>query len=68
VFGSVPVGSVDTLTVKRWVAEMRAAGKGGRTIQGAVVTLSQVLGAAVDGGALRTNPARGLRRARGEAQ
>jgi integrase len=60
VFGGVPAGSIDTLAVKRWVAEMRAAGKGARTIQGAVVTLSQVLGAAVDGGALRANPARGV--------
>src|ERR1051325_10452780 len=45
-FGDMPVAAVGQLEIRRWVADMQTRQLGARTIRGAVVTLSQVLGVA----------------------
>ena len=59
-FGSVPVGRIDKLAVKAWVAERVKAGMGAGTVRNAFAVLRQVLDAAVDGGGLRRNPCHGV--------
>lgn len=59
-FGSTPVGRIDKLAVKAWVAGRVKAGLGAGTVRNAFAVLRQVLDAAVDGGGLRRNPCIGV--------
>ncbi|NNN21811.1 MAG: site-specific integrase [Acidimicrobiales bacterium] len=59
-FGTIAVGRIDKLMIKGWIAHKVATGVGPGTIRNAFGVLRQVLGGAVDGGALRINPCDGI--------
>jgi integrase len=59
-FSDMPAGRIDKLAVQGWVAALTKAGLGAGTVRNAFGVLRQVLGAAVDGGALRNNPCFGV--------
>ncbi|MGH9227077.1 MAG: hypothetical protein ACRD2W_25615 [Acidimicrobiales bacterium] len=54
-------GSLDKPSVRRFVADLVAAGAGPRTVQGAFQTMRHVLATAVEAGALRANPCDGVK-------
>lgn len=60
-FGTTPIGAIDRPAVKAYVAELGAEGLAPKTVANIALVLRLVLAEAVEGGALRENPARGLR-------
>lgn len=55
VFGSMQLGAIDHLAVRRWVAELSTRRKPA-TVQKAAQIMSKVMGAAVDAGILKVSP------------
>jgi integrase len=55
--GDIPVTNLDKAMVRRFVAEIRSLGKSQGTVDGCVKVLRLVLGFAIDGGAIKVNPA-----------
>jgi len=60
-FGAMPVGAIDQAAVRTFLSRLREDGAGRGTVGNARTVLSGVLGLAADGGAIRSNPARGAR-------
>ncbi|MGH9117891.1 MAG: tyrosine-type recombinase/integrase [Acidimicrobiales bacterium] len=67
-FGERPIGEIDHLAIRQWVASLVAAGRSPGTVVKIVHILSQVLQLAADAGAIRSNPARGVPRPRIEPE
>lgn len=59
--GAVPIAKIDRPFVKAWVAEMVEAGVGPGTIKNVANCAKAVFTSAVEGGALKVNPASGVR-------
>ncbi|MGH9186000.1 MAG: tyrosine-type recombinase/integrase, partial [Acidimicrobiales bacterium] len=59
-FGQAQVGLVDRATMRRFVSELTARGAGPDTVRVAVQVARSVLEVALDAGAIKANPARGL--------
>ncbi len=59
--GATPIGSVDRAVMRRFVSELIERGAGVSTLHAAVKVARLVLGVAVEGGAIKANPAAGLR-------
>lgn len=57
-FGATPIGSISTLDVRAWVADLTATGLAPATVHKAYQTLSKVLRAAVDADVLAQSPCR----------
>lgn len=55
-FGSVPIGRINNLDIRRWVADLTNAGLAPATVQKAHQTLAKVLRFGVDTGLLIRNP------------
>ncbi|HET7489355.1 MAG TPA: site-specific integrase [Acidimicrobiales bacterium] len=55
-FGSMPLGSIDHMSVRAWVAELSAAGFAPATVTKAYQILSKVLAAAVDAKLILVSP------------
>ena len=55
-FENMPIGAVDQPAVRRWVADMVEAGRSPSVIREAVGVARRVIAAAVDAGAIRSNP------------
>lgn len=62
--GTTPVAAIDRSAMKRFTSDMTAEGAGPDTIRLAVQVARHVLSVAVEGGALKANPATALRLAR----
>jgi integrase len=62
--GAAPLASIDSLAVREWQAGLVGAGLSASRVRNAAQVLSQILDAAVEGGRLARNPARGVRRPR----
>jgi integrase len=60
-FGSTPLFRITQLDVAKWVADLSASELKPATVRLAHLVLSKTLGAAVDAGRLRRNPAQGVR-------
>jgi Phage integrase, N-terminal SAM-like domain len=60
-FGERPVGSIDTLTVRGWLASLVRGGLSASRAKHAYYGLFAVLEAAIQAGALLRNPAAGIR-------
>lgn len=60
-FGDAPIGSIQQVDVKRFIAELLAGGAAPGTVRNARKVLRQVLAAAQSAGAIRTNPCDGVR-------
>ena len=60
-FSTMPVGAIDQAAVRAFLSALREEGAGRGTCGNARTVLSGVLGLAADGGAIRSNPARGAR-------
>ena len=60
-FGDMPIGSIQPLTIHRWLTDLTDRGYAPATIRKAYQLLSRTLGAAVDAGLLHRSPCRGLR-------
>jgi integrase len=56
VFGSVPLGAIDHLAIREWVAGLTASGRAPATVQKAHQVLAKIMRAAVDAGLLATSP------------
>lgn len=56
-FGSWPIGRISTIEIKRWIAEMNAAGVGHVTQARCRSLLDRILEEAIDNGWLASNPA-----------
>ena len=67
-FAGVPVAAVEGLDVRRFVAELAEAGDAPGTIRNTFNVLHLVFATALESGALRTNPCRGLRLPRSRRQ
>jgi integrase len=67
-FDDTPVGSIDRAMVKQYVGDLTRRGLAAKTIANTMLVLRLVLQEAVEGGALRDNPATGLRLARARRQ
>lgn len=65
-FGGWLVSHIETVHVRQYLADLRAAGAGPGTVRSARKILRLVLATAVEGGALRANPCIGIRLARSE--
>ncbi|HUP68359.1 MAG TPA: tyrosine-type recombinase/integrase [Acidimicrobiales bacterium] len=65
-FGSWPVGRIEAVHVRQYLADLRSAGAGPGTVRAARKILRLVLATAIEGGALRANPCAGIRLARSE--
>lgn len=65
-FGSWPVGRIEAVHVRQYLADLPAAGAGPGTVRAARKVLRLVLATAIEGGALRANPCSGIRLARSE--
>ncbi|HWD45688.1 MAG TPA: site-specific integrase, partial [Actinomycetota bacterium] len=61
-FGSYPLGRIDVLAVRSWLAELEADGVGQATRAKAYRLLARILGAAVEARFIAVNPC-GIRRA-----
>lgn len=61
VFGNRPIGSIQQVDVRRFVAEKVAGGAAPGTVRGARKVLRLVLNTAVGSGAIRSNPCNGVR-------
>jgi integrase len=61
VFGETPVGAIDRMDMRRFAAALMERGIGASTLHAAVKVARLVLGVAVDGGAIKANPAMQLR-------
>lgn len=61
-FAEVSLASIDTLAVKEWRSDLLANGLGAKRAGKALQVLSQVLGAAVEGGRLTVNRATGVKK------
>ena len=59
-FGPMPLGSIQPLTIQRWLAELTDRGYAPATIRKAYQLLSRTLAAAVDAGLLHRSPCRGI--------
>ncbi|HVL92445.1 MAG TPA: site-specific integrase [Acidimicrobiales bacterium] len=55
-FGSAPVGAIEHMAVRRWIAEMTAAGKAPATVQKAHQIMSKVMASAVDARLIAASP------------
>jgi integrase len=64
-FTGEPIGSIDTARVRRFVSRLLAEGKAPGTVRNAKRVLRLVLGAAVEGGSLKSNPCDGVTIPRG---
>jgi len=60
-FGDLRVASIEQVDVRRFLAALAASGAAPGTVRNVYRVLSQVLGAAVGSGALKANPAAGIR-------
>jgi integrase len=60
-FGDTPVGSIQQVDVKRFIAELLASGAAPGTVRNARKVLRLVLATAQGGGAIRVNPCDGVR-------
>ncbi len=67
-FDRTPIGSIDRTVVKEFVAELAARGLAAKSIANTALVLRLVLQEAVEAGALRENPATGLRLAAARRQ
>jgi integrase len=65
-FGGWPVGRIEAVHVRQYLADLRGAGAGPGTVRSARKVLRLVLATAIEGGALRANPCSGIRLARSE--
>lgn len=65
-WGDVPVGKVTASGIRSWVAEMKSAGAGVATMENALSLLRMVLGYAVEGRYIVTNPSAGVKLPRRE--
>jgi len=61
-----PVGRIETVHVRQYLAGLRQAGAGPGTVRAARKVLRLVLATAVKGGALRSNPCTGIRLGRSD--
>ena len=59
-FGAMPLGSIQPLTIHRWLSDLNERGYAPATIRKAYQLLSRTLGAAVDAGLLHRSPCRGI--------
>lgn len=60
-FGPMPIGSIQPLTIHRWLAELTDRGYAPATIRKAYQLLSRTLAAAVDAGLIHRTPCRSIR-------
>jgi integrase len=60
-FGGLPIDGIDGLAIRRWVAEMHAAGLSSSRVKQSHQVLRQILSAAVDCGLLDHNPSQGVK-------
>jgi integrase len=60
-FDRMPIGSIDRTVVKEFIAELAARGLASKTIANTALVLRLVLQEAVEGGALKDNPASNLK-------
>lgn len=67
-FGERPIAQIAQVDVRRFVAELRAAGLAPKTLQKIRLVLRQVLETARSSGAIRGNPCDGVRLPRAEAK
>jgi integrase len=67
-FDRTPIGAIDRSLVEEFVAELTARGLASKTIANTALVLRLVLQEAVDGGALKENPASGLKLPRARRQ
>jgi len=59
--GAAPVGNLDRPAMRRFAADLFDGGAGASTVHAALKIARLVLGVALDGGAIKGNPAMGLR-------
>ena len=64
-FGAIPLDAIEGLAIRRWIAEMHAAGLSPSRIQQSYRLLSQMLTSAIDCGLLVRNPCARVRIPRG---
>jgi integrase len=55
-FGPLPIGDIDHLLVRRWVAELSASGRAPATVVKAAQVLGKIMSAAVDARMIATSP------------
>lgn len=67
-FGDVQVARIDRPMIRRFLAELIVKGKGPGTVKNALNVIKPVLNVAVEAGALRSNPARGISGPRSQKQ
>src|SRR6266480_4198379 len=60
-FGRLPLGAIQGLAIRRWVAEMHAGGLSASRVKQSHQVLRQILNSAVDCGLLDHNPSQGVK-------
>lgn len=67
-FGPRRVGDIDRADVKAWAVEQLEAGAAPRTVRNRIAIVKSILDEAIEGRAIRDNPAQGLRLPRGQVE
>ncbi len=67
-FGDYPLGRIDTLRIREWVAQMSAAGLSRDSVRQAKQVLSAILTLAVEANYIVRNPCQGIRLGKGAKQ
>jgi integrase len=65
-FGSTPIAAIDQMQVRRFIAELTRKGAAAGTVRNAYRVLNLILVSAVGAGAIKINPAAGVRLPRSE--